>query len=36
MDVDAYKGLGYTIYIGYSGPVGAQDETLQGRFEWGK
>ena len=35
MDVDQYKGLGYTITIGYEGPVGKAGEQLVGKFEWG-
>lgn len=35
LDYDVYIGLGYTITIGFNGPVGAAGEELKGHFSWG-
>ena len=34
-DADRYRGLGYTIFLKYQGPVGMPGEQLKGYFYWG-
>ena len=34
-DCNMYQGIGYTITIGYGGPVGYPGEELKGLFTWG-